>query len=85
MELRWGDSLAVWWSFFWRAGLIGAGLGFVAGLLAGIVATFAGGNSAIWGGVAGWVVSIPASMLALKLALSKHLDRLGKIANEVSI
>lgn len=73
-EITLEKSLSIWWSMIWRFVLIstlaGALLGFVGGLMVGMI----GGSSELSGAVGallGWLISIPVSMWALKAALSK--------------
>jgi hypothetical protein len=79
-RIGWASSLKVWWSFSWRGALYGAPLGFVFGFVAGIIAGNTE-NAAFWGALAGWFAGIPASMLALKQALIKHLPSLAAITD----
>lgn len=83
MKLSWKNTFPVWWSFLWRATVYGAALGFVLGAIAGAYAGLSGvpEKAGLYGGIAGWVGTIPASMLALKQAITKHfvsLVALGK-------
>lgn len=70
--IPWAAALSVWWSFFWRAVvygfLLGAVLGGAAGLMAGSPE-----QATSYGGLAGYLATFPASMLAMKQALTKHL------------
>jgi hypothetical protein len=78
--LNWNISLAVWWSFMWRAVIYGMLLG---ALLGGIAGFFAGTpeRGALFGAIVGYIGTIPASMLALKQALTKHLAALAVLVN----
>lgn len=69
------ETLPVWWSFTWRAliasfaagALVGAVIGFIAGLLQ------LGANvAAIGGGIGGLLVVIPVGVWALRAALLKN-------------
>ena len=84
MTVHWPKALAVWWSAAWRGALYGLLGGFVFGALGGIVAGFMGAadQAGIYGAIGGYVASIPASMLGLKQALSRHLPSLIAIARE---
>ncbi len=78
--LSWNGVLSVWWSFMWRAViygmLVGALLGSIAGLFAGTPE-----RGAFFGAIVGYIGTIPASMLALKQALTKHLAALAALVN----
>ena len=73
--------MPVWWSFVWRAAIYGALLGVVLGFCAGIYAGISGvpERGALYGTIAGWIGTIPASMLAIKQSISKHLAALSSI------
>jgi hypothetical protein len=81
MKLSWNQSISIWWSFIWRAtiyGVIGGAiLGGIAGGLA--VLTDSPASSIQWGQIAGYIAYIPASMLAIKQALEKHVMSLGEL------
>jgi hypothetical protein len=87
MRISWPITVHVWWAFFWRAVLLGVSAGAVAGFVAGAAAALAGRpeSAADWGGVAGWVVSLPASMLAMKKGLEAKLSRLLDAARDTSV
>lgn len=84
MTVQWPKALAVWWSAAWRGALYGLIGGFVFGAIAGFVAGFMGAadQAPFYGAIGGYVASIPASMLGLKQALSRHLPSLIAIAKE---
>ena len=67
----------------WRAVLYGMLGGFVLGAIGGVIAAamHAPDKAVIYGAVGGYIATIPASMLALKQALSKHLASLASTAN----
>lgn len=73
--LSWKQVMPLWWSFFWRATLFGLLLGFGLGAVGGVIAALAGvpDQSGLYGALGGWVASIPATIVALKYAVSKHL------------
>ena len=73
----WKQTMPLWWSFFWRTLVYGTVFGLVLGALAGGFAGFLGSpeKGAFYGGIAGWVATFPATMLALKQSVSKHLER----------
>lgn len=75
MKLSWKQTMPVWWSFVWRATIYGALLGTVLGFFAGTYAGLSGvpDREVLYGAIAGWLGTIPASMLALKQALGKNL------------
>jgi len=83
--ISWSKALPVWWSLWWRSVLYGAVLGFFLGFVGGFAVTILGQPEAAStaGMIGGYLGSIPASMLAVKQALEKHLSRLAAIANEV--
>ena len=81
MKLTWAETLPVWGSFFWRAiiwgVLFGAGGGFIVG-----IATIVAGNPAAgpaWASIAGLIGWVPASMVAMKSTLEKHLGFLQQL------
>ena len=73
LPLTWSGVLAVWWSFMWRAVIYGGLLGGLLGVIAGIIAGTPE-RGAFFGAILGYIAGIPASMLALKQALTKHLE-----------
>jgi hypothetical protein len=79
--LGWNKALSVWWSFMWGAMVFGVLLGALLGGIAGgyVGATGHPEKGALYGAIAGWVATIPASMLALKQAISKHLVSLSEL------
>ena len=82
MTIGWPKALAVWWSAAWRGGLYGMIGGFVLGAIGGLVAGLmsAPEQAGKYGAVGGYIAAIPASMLGLKQALSRHLSSLVAIA-----
>ena len=76
--IRWPTALSVWWSAAWRGGLYGLLGGFVLGAVAGVIAAVLGvpEKANLYGTIAGYAAALPASMLGLKQALSKHLASL---------
>jgi hypothetical protein len=78
MSISWKQAMPVWWSFFRRAVVYGLALGALLGFFIGLYAAFSGvpDRAALYGALAGWIGAVPASMLALKQAISKHLTRL---------
>jgi hypothetical protein len=81
MNMEWRQSLQVWWSIFWRGGVFGIGFGFLLGALGGLSAALSGvpQTAAQYGQVGGLIASIPASVLAVKQALGKHLPSLAAL------
>lgn len=78
MKVSWQVAFFTWWSFAWRAMVYGAIVGAIAGFLVGFFGAmvgYAGQNAASWGGIAGFVCSLPASVFALKQSLEKNYDR----------
>jgi len=83
MNITWRKALSVWWSVAWRGVFYGTVAGFVLGCIGGVLAavTRHPEKATLFGLIGGYVGSIPASMLGLKQALSKHLASLAAIAN----
>lgn len=75
--LGWKQAIPLWWSFFWRTLVYGLLFGFVLGAFSGGIAGFLGvpEKAAFYGGIAGWVATFPATMLALKQSVSRHLTQ----------
>ena len=74
-DLPWGRVLAIWWAMIWRAFIVSAIVGAVAGGIAGGLYVIMGGSpshSNTIGALAGYVVSIPISMWALRAGLRKQ-------------
>lgn len=73
--VSWNQVLAVWWSFIWRGMMYGLLIGFALGAAAGVYAVAIGQpeKGVLYGAFAGWLATIPASLIAMKKALSKHL------------
>ena len=86
MRVTWSKTVSVWWSAAWRGfiyGFIGGfALGFIGGVAAAIMHTPE--KASIYGMIGGYVAAVPASMLGLKQALTKHLASLAAIANNRS-
>jgi len=84
MTVHWPRALAVWWSAAWRGALYGLVGGFVLGAVAGFVAGFMGAadQAPFYGAISGYIASIPASMLGLKQASTRHLPSLVAIAKD---
>ena len=82
--IRWNKAVAVWWSLAWRASLYGLVGGLMLGAIGGGLAAIVGEpqKAGLYGSIAGYVAAIPASMLALKQALSKHLASLSALVND---
>lgn len=85
MTIRWSKALSVWWSAAWRASLYGLLGGFIFGAIGGAIAAIMGvpEKGALYGSFGGYLAAIPASMLGLKQALSKHLASLAATVNEI--
>lgn len=73
--VSWNQALAVRWSFIWRGMMYGLLIGFALGAAAGVYAGAIGQpeKGVLYGAFAGWLATIPASLIAMKIALSKHL------------
>lgn len=81
MKITWKQTLPVWWSVAWRGFLYGLVGGFILGFIGGVIAAMNDPSMATtYGRIGGYVAAIPASMLAIKQALSAHLDSLAAIA-----
>lgn len=82
MQISWRTALSVWWSVAWRGAIYGFVGGCVLGAIGGFVAAISGSpeKATDYGTIGGWIASLPASILALKHALPKHLVRLADIA-----
>jgi len=73
VEVTWGTTLRVWWSYVWRTTVFSAILGFILGIIGGIVVSIMGKPELAGkvGGILGYLGSIPVSIWVLK----KILDR----------
>ena len=73
LEVTWGRALTVWWSLMWRIIVFGVAAGLVAGAFVGVIAGLTGqaDKAKVWGGVAGYIVSVPVPMLVVKIVLQK--------------
>lgn len=67
------STLSVWWAMIWRTVLASAVGGAFAGAVVGFIATSVGRpeQATLLGAIVGWIVSIPASIWALKAALTQ--------------
>lgn len=79
MEITWGASIAVWWSFMWRSVVYSLIGGLVVGFIGGVIAVILQQDSMLHGMIAGYLVYIPASMFALKKTLQKHVPILASL------
>ena len=81
MDISWGTALVVWWSFAWRAFIYGAIAGFILGFVGGVVAGILqdAENAMLYAAIGGYIGGIPASMLAIKQALQKHIEMLANV------
>lgn len=88
LELNLERTLAIWWSFCWRAVVAGTLGGVFLGFLVGVILGFSGKSelSAAAGALAGWLLALPVSIWALKAALTKKRSgfRLVILKNEIS-
>jgi hypothetical protein len=77
VEVTWGTTLCVWWSYFWRvmlfSAILGAILGGIGGAIVGIVGKPELGGRV--GGVLGYLGSFPVSVWVLKNILSKKYKK----------
>ena len=85
MKISWGDALPVWWSIFWRGLIYGFIGGFVLGFVGGVIAALLSTpeKAVLFGMVGGYIAAIPASMLAVKQAIARHLPALAAMAVRV--
>jgi hypothetical protein len=74
LEVTFGRTITVWWSFVWRtfvfSALMGALLGFGGGIVVG-----AAGHPELGGAVGallGWLGSIPVTIAVLRIVLRKQ-------------
>lgn len=76
LEPTWGNSIPVWWSFFWRATVFGALAGALLGAIGGLIAGLMGrvDLASTVGGVAGYLIAIPVSMWCIKHLLNKKYN-----------
>jgi len=74
IEVTWGNTLRVWWSFMWRVGLFSGIAGGVLGFIGGIVVGVMGKSelAAPVGAVLGWLGTFPVSIWVLKIILNKQ-------------
>jgi drug/metabolite transporter superfamily protein YnfA len=81
VKLSWRQTFPVWWSFLWRSilfGLLGGiALGAVGGMLAGLLGHPEQGR--LYGVFGGYLAGFLVSIVALKLALEKHLPHLKQL------
>jgi hypothetical protein len=75
LDLTWGRVIPIWWAMVWRAFIVGTLMGAVAGAVAGALYVLIGGpptHSVVVGAIAGYVLSVPVSMWALRVGLRKR-------------
>lgn len=74
LEIRWNLVLRVWWSYFWRATLLGLVAGFILGAIAGFLVALLGRPELgpRLGGALGYLAQIPVSMVVLRMVLRKR-------------
>lgn len=72
-QFNWSQSIPIWWSFFWRATLLGALVGALLGTISGIILVAIGKpeHAELAGGLLGYVAAIPVSIYCFKLVLNK--------------
>ena len=73
LEVTWKRALTVWWSLAWRSIVFGAAAGAIAGAFIGMIAGLMGQaeKAQQWGSYVGQIVSIPVSMIVVKIILQK--------------
>ena len=76
VEPTWSNTAPVWWSFYWRATLLGLLLGGVTGAVAGGILAVVGRPdlSASAGAILGYIVGIPVSIWCIKVILGKSFN-----------
>jgi Na+/proline symporter len=86
IRITWENILPVWWSFYWRATIFGLIAGAIVGALAGFVLGAMNKPELIpyAGGIAGFVVGLPISIICLKIAFEKDFNgyKVKLISNE---
>lgn len=82
MKVTWGDALPVWWSICWRGFIYGFLGGFALGFMGGVIAALIGApeKAVIFGMAGGYIAALPASLLAVKQAITRHLPSLAALA-----
>ncbi|MEX1024114.1 MAG: hypothetical protein WD226_03465 [Planctomycetota bacterium] len=77
LEVTWGRTLIVWWSFVWRADVFSAIVGMVLGFVGGVVVVLMGKSEwgALVGAVLGYLGSIPVSICVMKIILEKRFNK----------
>ncbi len=74
IEVTWGNTLRVWWSYFWRFSLfsliLGAVLGFIGGVVVGVMGNPELGGTV--GAILGWLGTFPVSIWVCKEILNKQ-------------
>jgi hypothetical protein len=83
MNLSWGKALPIWWSIAWRGTIYGALGGFVLGFIGGFASALMHEpeKARLYGMIGGYIAAFPASMLAVKQAVSKHLPSLAALVS----
>lgn len=76
VDPEWSRVIPVWWSFYWRATLLGGILGAVVGGVIGVILAAAGRAdlSPMAGAISGYMLGIPVSMLCIKIILGKSFN-----------
>ena len=72
-DITFAELQSIWWAFFWRSAVFGLLIGFILGVIGGATIAVLGHPewATIIGSAIGFISSIPATMLALRLALRK--------------
>ena len=73
LEVTWQRVLTIWWSIAWRGFVFGVLSGVIVGAFWGLIAGLLGhaDKAEKWGTLGGQIVSIPISMIVLKMVLEK--------------
>ncbi len=76
VEVTWRRVLRVWWSYFWRATLLGALASILFATGAAYVLVWLGypGYTGQVGAMVGYLVTIPVSILCIKLLLGRSFS-----------
>ena len=73
LESTWARTMPVWWSFYWRATLLGAVGGALLGGALGVLLASIGRPdlTPVGGAIAGYLIGVPVSMWCMKTVLGK--------------
>ncbi len=73
IEVTWGHTLSVWWSYIWRCIVLSMIVGLILGAMGGVVVGAMGkpDMGGMVGGILGYLGSIPVSIYVMKIILNK--------------